>query len=568
MRRPRASANDADAATTSSALTDAKAVIRRLDRLQALTDTSLSNLPLDALLSELLVRIQSLLTVDTAAILLLVPDEQTLVARATIGTNGQLQQGTQIPLDEGIASLVATERRTVVATDIAQPTTGEEGLRSVLGVPLLIERSAIGVLQVGTLERREFDEDDGALLQLAADRAAIAIDRAYALENAQAARAEAERHSNAKTEFISLLAHETRTPLTAVIGFAELLQIDASSNEQRKWADAIARGGRHMLHLVNDLLEIARIEAKKIELAIEPVSVDALVDEALALMLPMARERSIDVERVDSDAFHRDVQADPARLTQVLLNLVSNAIKFNRDDGSVVVSAKESGDQTLVIAVADTGPGIDPERISELFTPFERLGAESGSVQGTGLGLAVAKGLVEAMGGTLSVESAHGEGSTFLVELPQAPTHKPRVRHDREKPVELRSDSSIVGDVLYIEDEPANVELVKQLLARLRPAVKLHASPDGRSGIERATQHVPDLLLLDLHLPDIAGSDVLCAIREQPQTVDVPVIIVSAAVDSDVKSVSEMLREDADAYLTKPFNLNRFLDLIDRALGP
>jgi signal transduction histidine kinase len=373
------------------------------------------------------------------------------------------------------------------------------------------------------------------------------------------ARHAAEQANAAKSRFLSHMSHEMRTPLTAILGFADLLQRDGLNDTQRQWTGHIRQGGQHLLGLVNELLEISRIEAGKMTLATEPVDVRAAIDEVLILAAPLATERGIRLEPPLPHTVERRALADPVRLRQVLLNLVSNAIKYNREAGTVTISFDETAHSTVRVSVADTGEGIAPEALEKLFSPFERLGAETGPVPGSGLGLVVTKGLVEAMQGRLDVESEPGAGTTFAFELP---TEDAAI--ERTVPAPFAGDA-LTRDVLYIEDNPVNLQLVERILAEARPGLELRTATEGAAGAELAEQKRPDLLLLDLNLPDLTGEEVLRRVRARAETADVPVLILSA--DSTSRNITRLLQTGADAYVTKPLDVPRFLDVVDKLLA-
>jgi CheY-like chemotaxis protein/anti-sigma regulatory factor (Ser/Thr protein kinase) len=370
------------------------------------------------------------------------------------------------------------------------------------------------------------------------------------------AKEEAERANETKSRFLSHLSHELRTPLAAILGFAELLlRRGKVGEEERVWTEHILDGGRHLLALVNELLEVSRIDAGKLALAVEPVDVRSTVDDVLNLAAPLAAGRGIRLEARNGEDLA--VRADPLRLRQILLNLVSNAIKYNRDAGTVTVSIAPGADGAVRVAVTDTGAGIPPEALGRLFNPFERLGADEQPVEGSGLGLVVAKGLVEAMQGRLHVESEVGTGTTFTIELPAADG-------DAEEPAPS-ADGGTVGSVLYIEDNRVNLQIVDSILADLRPGLELRTATEGAAGAALAEERRPDLLLLDLNLPDMRGEEVLRRLRARAETADVPILVLSA--DSTSRNIERLLETGADAYLTKPLDVPRFLDTVDRLLS-
>jgi PAS domain S-box-containing protein len=391
----------------------------------------------------------------------------------------------------------------------------------------------------------------------------IAVDltgRRQAEEEARAARIEAERASRAKSQFLSRMSHDLRTPLNAMLGFAQLLDMDPSlSQDHAESVRHILKGGSHLLKLVNEVLDIARIESGGLSLSLEPVRVSEVVEEVVQLMRPLAESRKIAITAVlENPDLH--MLADNQRLKQVLLNLVGNAIKYNRDHGRVELSVRRDGTRVRV-EVHDTGRGIAADKRWLLFRPFERLGAEQGNIEGTGLGLAVAKGLIEAMNGRIGVDTP-AEGATFWITLPEAQTAASHAADDAMPPAQ--ADAPRGGTVLYIEDNPSNIRLIERLLTR-RPGIRLLIARDGGEGLRVAAEHAPDLILLDLHLPDMSGRDVLASLVADDRTSAIPVVIVSA--DATTAQSERLLQFGARAYLTKPILLSAFLEMVDRHLA-
>jgi signal transduction histidine kinase/CheY-like chemotaxis protein len=379
------------------------------------------------------------------------------------------------------------------------------------------------------------------------------------------AKQEAERASLAKSEFLSRMSHELRTPLNAILGFAQLLELEPLSTEQGESVQHILTGGRHLLALINEVLDIARIEAGRLAISLEPVSVKEVVKESLDLIAPLASAEDVSLEGHLGGTPDRYVRADRQRLKQVLLNLLSNAVKYNRRAGTVTLLSEEVPGGRLRIKVTDSGPGIPPEYLKRLFIPFERLERGQTRVEGTGLGLTLSRGLVDAMDGTLGVESTIGVGSTFWVEL--AVVDNPlkeleEMRKDGADPGKLLSSSGSRA-VLYIEDNLSNFELIRRLLAH-RPEVRILPAMLGRLGLDLARQHHPHLILLDLHLADIKGEEVLRRLREDPETRHIPVVVISS--DATSAQIGRLLAAGAQACLTKPVDIKKLLKIVDETL--
>jgi signal transduction histidine kinase/CheY-like chemotaxis protein len=467
----------------------------------------------------------------------------------------------------------------------------KSGVHVYMVVPMISRGELIGGLSFGG-SSREFPPDQITIAEEVARQMAIAIDHSRLLERVtrysgeleervrertlelsaantqlqreaaerQRAEAEAERANRAKSEFLSRMSHELRTPLNSVIGFGQLLELGAQSPEQRESVGHILKGGRHLLALINEVLDLARIEAGKLSLSIEAVFLEDVVRGALDLVRPQAAARKVRLpERLAWDC---QVMADRQRLQQVLLNLLSNAIKYNREGGSIAVEHTEAPSGRTRLAITDTGAGITPAMLERLFTPFDRLGADQSGVEGTGLGLALSKRLVEAMAGSLAVESRPGEGTTCTIELPTAVRAEvPAVASGDGVGAAERPCSR--GTVLYIEDNLANLRLVERVVS-LRPGVALLSAMQGRQGLELARAHRPDLIVLDLHLPDLPGTEVLAQLVVEPDTRKIPVVILSA--DATPNQTARLRAQGAHAYLTKPLDVKALLTLLDEVL--
>jgi signal transduction histidine kinase/ActR/RegA family two-component response regulator len=372
----------------------------------------------------------------------------------------------------------------------------------------------------------------------------------------------------AKNAFLSSTSHELRTPLNSVLGFTQLLQLSDLGGEDRDSVERILTAGRHLLLLINELIDIARIESGEFSLSVEPVLVPPLIEETCQLMAPLAADRSITI------APHCPypglaVRGDRQRLSQILVNLASNAIKYNRDGGSLTITCQPEGPDHATLVVADTGPGMSPADLERIFVPFERLDAGQTAIEGTGIGLPLARAFAEAMAGQLTATSVPGEGSIFTVTMPRAPDMvQVPAQPDGTwawEPLTATADSSGgITRILYIEDNPANIEVVSRFL-RPRPNLQLKSVMSGQAGLEMVIREMPDLLLLDLHLPDLSGDQILRQLRAMPATAGIPVAILSAEAAPAV--IHDMRSRGVIAYLTKPLDLAELGRLIDSFVG-
>ena len=378
-----------------------------------------------------------------------------------------------------------------------------------------------------------------------------------------AARDEAELANNAKSEFLSSMSHELRTPMNAILGFGQLLQIDDSLNEdQADYVDEMLKAGRHLLELINEVLDLARIESGNINLSLESLPCAELITECLALVKPIAQVQGISINTAAIGDYL--IRADRTRLKQVLLNLLSNAIKYNRPQGSVSIQVTVQ-DGFVRMAVSDTGYGIPAVRQQELFQPFARLGAEATAIEGTGIGLTISRRLMEMMGGSIDMQSEEGRGSTFWIELPEVVSDASGLGNDPEQQAMTRA--AAIGEclytVLYIEDNPANLRLIAQVLGR-NPFVRLITASTPELGLEMASARHPELILLDINLPGMDGYQVLSVLRSLDSVKKTPVIAISANATS--RDIERGLAAGFDEYITKPIDIRYFLEAVDRLL--
>ena len=433
--------------------------------------------------------------------------------------------------------------------------------RSVLDIPediLPTQERGVRILHTKKIPILDTAGEPAYLLGISED----ITERRTAEENVRLAKLEAERANRAKSEFLSRMSHDLRTPLNAVLGFAQVLEMDPLLPEQAGSVRQILKGGRHLLGLINEVLDIARIESGHLSLSPEPVDVADIVQQSAELIRPLASARGIAVRTDAAGVIGCHARADRQRLKQILLNLLGNAVKYNRDGGTVTITCARVAQDRVRMNVTDTGAGIPPEKLALLFQPFERLGAEESAIEGTGLGLAVSKGLANAMGGRIDVWSEVDRGTTFSLELAEAAAVDAANAPPEPAARELsRGDAS--GTILYIEDNRSNVRLVQRLLGKRR-AVALVTAERGDEGLELAKRERPDLILLDLHLPDMSGEEVLRRLWSDPVTRPLPVAVLSA--DATPAQRQRLLASGAVAYLTKPLDITHLLRLIDDRL--
>ena len=387
-------------------------------------------------------------------------------------------------------------------------------------------------------------------------------ERTRVLRLIESARDRAEAASRAKSEYLSRMSHELRTPMTAILGYTELLQLEGDERDKDA-LDSILKAGGHLLSLINDALDISRIESGKESLSLEPVRLRSVLDECADLIRPLAASRDVTLT-VKSDDSTDHVHADRQRLVQVFLNLMSNGVKYSGRGSTVMVTASRPTANSVQVRVVDNGPGIPEEKLPLVFEPFERLGAERTDTTGTGLGLTLTKRILEAMGGVITVESLVGTGTVFTVELAAAaPPLLP------ELPVEPPAHPALApagGEqvVLYVEDNLTTIALIERIFA-MRPWIRLITAMQGSLAMDLAREHQPSLIVLDLHLPDINGDEVLARLKADESTQDIPVIMLSA--DATGRQAERLVAAGAIAYLTKPVSVAAFLDVLDAALA-
>ena len=377
----------------------------------------------------------------------------------------------------------------------------------------------------------------------------------------------AEKASLAKSDFLSSMSHELRSPLNAILGFAQLMESESPppTSAQKESITQILQAGWHLLKLINEILDLAQVESRKVPLSQEPVSMAEVLLECQAMIEPQAQQHGLHMTFPQFDAPYF-VQGDRTRVKQVIINLLSNAIKYNGEQGTVEVLCALSAPERIRVSIKDTGAGLSPEQVAQLFQPFNRLGQEAGGEEGTGIGLVVAKKLVELMAGVIGVESTVGVGSVFWFELGAA--EAPELSLEGTEPIAPAMSQDEIGSrlrtVLCIEDNPANLKLITQLAAR-RPDISLLTAANGNSGIELARSSQPEVILMDINLPDISGFEALSILRGDPATAHIPVVAISA--NAMPRDVEKGLKAGFFRYLTKPIKVNVFMGTLNEALA-
>ncbi len=420
-------------------------------------------------------------------------------------------------------------------------------------------KQAEALLEQKSLELYRANED---LRKLADNLENQVQERTAELVRARDEALQANRH---KSEFLSRMSHELRTPMNSILGFSQLLEsdpVDPLTPGQLESLNEITRAGRHLLELINEVLDLARIESGRLNLNPEEVDLPELLDECLSLVAPMAEQRGIRLVNHFAEVSACRLQADPLRLRQILLNLLSNGVKYNREGGLLEVERPQLHNGKLSLAIRDTGLGIDPAGLQQVFEPFTRVGEEH-TVEGTGIGLTISKRLIEMMDGEIGAESTPGEGSRFWIRLPCPDDGLILDGKAEAEPVEAEEPTARFR-VLYMDDNPANLKLVDRLLRR-HGDIETIPAPGAELGLELATAHLPDLILMDLDLPGIDAHETLHRIRQNPGLLETPVIALSAhAPPSEQK---RGLEAGFHAYLATPIRMDKLVSLLDELLG-
>jgi signal transduction histidine kinase/ActR/RegA family two-component response regulator len=478
-------------------------------------------------------------------------DAITTIAREVVEKRDYSRRAPRISEDEA-AALV--DSFNAMLTEIEQRTLALEGSNREIAREALERALAQQEVMRLNSELEERVHERTMQLELANSELELAIE-------------EARNANQAKSAFLSSMSHELRTPLNAILGFAQILAADnlpTTPEQKKEFSGHILKSGRHLLTLINEILDLAKVEAGALTLSMEPVGLAEVLAECRTMIGPQAATRGIHVHFPDNAAAL--VQADRTRLKQVLLNLLSNAVKYNREGGEVVVECTPCGPDRLRLSVRDTGMGLRPDQVAALFQPFNRLGQENGTQEGTGIGLVFTRRLVEMMKGEIGVTSTPGVGSTFWIELSAA---APLVQLAAPVQPDAGQAASVPSGaeprlILYIEDNPANLRLVQEILS-FRADLRLLSAPDGHAGLALAHMHRPAIILLDLNLPGMNGFEVLAQLRRDAATAHIPVVALTAnAMPHDIE---RGLSAGFTRYLTKPIDIEQFNEAINGVLA-
>jgi PAS domain S-box-containing protein len=545
---------------------EVEAAIDRMKQVQTVTDVALAHLSMDELLAELLTRVREAMNVDTVAILLMEPEGDELVAWAAKGLEEEVELGVRIPVGKGFAGKVSASRSPVIISDIEtadvlNPLLKKKGLKSLLGVPLLIEGRVIGVMHVGRFKRYEFTEDDTRLLQLVADRIALAIENARLFEEERNARREAEAASQAKDEFLTTISHELRTPLTPIIGWIHMIRNGILPDEETVHGLSVIEKNSYALkRLINDLLDMSAILSGKMRMEELPVSLEQAVREAVETVRPYAATRDIDIVVTFHDCQNGIVSGDRARLVQVFWNILHNAIKFSSAGGRVEVDA-EANELEMIVRVRDYGQGISPEFVPFVFERFRQAdGSKTRSFAGLGLGLALVKSFVEAHNGAVKAESKGvGHGTCFTVTLPLRRPEQ-TMSQQAEKP---RAESP-PGKVhlMIVEDDPDTLEMLRATLESR--GFRVTACESAAETLRLASGTQVDLIISDIGMPQMDGFHMIERLREIAGYQDVPAIALSGyASQKDAKAA---LAAGFNAHVSKPVDPAELIIMVNGLL--
>ena len=561
-----------------AARSEAEEAAERVRRLQTLTDSALSHLALDDLLGEMLHRIRQLLSADSAAILLVSEDGHYLTGRAAIGLGEEAR--VLVPMGRGVEGRIAMSSAPMVVEDLSTVEVVSSILRetakSLIGVPLMIEARVIGVIHVDTIEFRRFSEDDLNLLQLAADRVAIAVEHSRLYEAEQQARLEAEAANRMKDEFLATLSHELRSPLNSILGWVSLLREGKLEQEAAARAmETVERSARAQNRLIGDLLDVSRIISGQLRLNVRTLEPSRVVEAAVEAVRPAADAKSVQLQVV-LDPAAGPISGDSDRLQQIVWNLVSNAIKFTPKGGSATVKLERVGSHVEII-VSDTGDGISREFLPFVFDRFRQADSSSTRKQGgLGLGLAIVRHLVELHGGTVHADSeGPGSGSTFVVKLPMTMSRADQLIEERIHPavpldkLTLECPPQLMGlRVLVVDDEAGARDLVSAILAECEAEVKTAGSAEEALAIlSDSSDWLPDVLISDIEMTERDGYELMRRVRTLPPERGGRVPAVALTAYARVEDRMKALEAGFQMHVPKPVDPAELLTVLASVTG-
>lgn len=530
-------------------ITRRKQAEHRLSVLQKITDSALAHLTLDDLLPESLNRIREVLNVDTVAILLLRTEGDELVAWAAQGLEEEVRLGVRIPVGVGFAGKIVAQGKPIVIDDVSKaevfnPLLREKGIKSLLGVPLVVEGRPIGVLHVGTLKFANFTEEDMRLLQLAADRIAMAIENARLYQVERTARTEAEDANRSKDEFLTILSHELRTPLTPIIGWVHMIEDGIlPEGEFIRALSIINRNAYGLKRLINDLLDMSAILSGKMRLEETYLSVAEVLSEAIDTMRSYAVEKNVHIEFENKAAGSPAIKGDRSRLNQSLCNILHNAIKFSQTNGMIRVECAAT-DSEVVITITDQGVGIPAQFLPHVFERFRQAdGSRTRAYGGLGLGLALVKSFISAHGGTVQAASeGEGKGSSFIIKLPRA--IKAEISHPAFGPQPTAEHDTSRRRLLIVEDQTDTLEMLSEHFRT--QGYETVACSSALEALDFATREHFDLLISDIAMPEMDGLQLIRQLRQQEATKNIPAIALTGYAST----------KDAESALAAGFNLH------------
>ncbi len=534
-----------------------------LRRIEVVTDAALARLPLDQLMNELLSRIVDVIAVDTAAILLV--ERNVLRARAAKGLEEEVQQSVRVPIGRGFAGRVAAEKRPIYIADvdhaeIANPLLREKGLRSLLGVPMQVENTVIGVLHVGALTPREFTSEEAKVLQIVADRIALGIEYSRLYQDAEAA-------SRVKDQFLATISHELRTPLTPILAWSRLLRTTKLDDAAAvRGLEAIERSARAQAQLIEDLLDVSRIITGRLRLDVRPTALVTAVTNAVEAMRPSAEAKQITLQMV-LDPRSGKVSGDPDRLQQVVWNLLSNAIKFTPKGGRVTVRTERVNSHAEII-VADNGPGLAADSLPHLFERFWQADRTSAREHGgMGLGLAIVRDLVELHGGTVRADNVqHGHGAVFTVRLPLMPltleaADEERVHPAAEDGVALPVTERLDGlRVLVVDDEEDTCDVIAAILETAGAEVRTESS--AADALNMLTQWPANVLVSDIGMAGMDGYEFMRTLRGRPPEQGGRILAIALTAYARVEDRRRALSAGFHTHVAKPIDPGELVAVI------